>query len=523
LLILAGVSLNLISGSNGILTRAENARVQTQKGKYYEEIELDIMAERLERIERTKEEPFITSLETTLNAKSWVSSVAKDTTNNILSVITEEGYEITIQVYNDENYAEIIAFSEVAGATYAITYDANGGEEANEVREIKSGFSTTTLARTIFTKSGKKIIGWSTNSSATEAEYEPEQTITPAGDMTLYAIWADQTAEIVFNSNLGTGTMANQPLTINSATAINTNTFTRTGYTFSGWNTLANGTGTSYCTNENDTTITALSEEEITLYAQWTEVVSITLSFNNNPKLTENTNITIDATAGEGISMIELKVAKGNNTPVVIYEYSPNTATDNRSLTLSNLTASSNIRKSNLLGLDFGDMTATAVITSESGATSTTEGIAIKNYTIGNATALKSFSKHVNEGNAMSGETVVQLANVTGVASFTPIGYMTNASNNTGPYFAGTYNGNGYNIGIQTWTIPNTLDQGIGIFGYTSGAILKGIKSTGNISQSSISRIGGVVGYASSGTIESCINSGNITGNAEIGGVSRTL
>ena len=42
------------------------------------------------------------------------------------------------------------------------------------------------------------------------------------------------------------------------------NAFTRTGYTFSGWNTLANGTGTAYA-DQASYPFTA----SVTLYAQW--------------------------------------------------------------------------------------------------------------------------------------------------------------------------------------------------------------------------------------------------------------
>ena len=40
--------------------------------------------------------------------------------------------------------------------------------------------------------------------------------------------------------------MASQSIAYGSSAALTANGFTRTGYTFAGWNTLANGTGTSY-------------------------------------------------------------------------------------------------------------------------------------------------------------------------------------------------------------------------------------------------------------------------------------
>jgi uncharacterized repeat protein (TIGR02543 family) len=69
---------------------------------------------------------------------------------------------------------------------------------------------------------------------------------------------------VTFNGNGSTsGTMSNQ--TASSPTNLTTNAFTRTGYTFAGWNTAANGSGTSYL-NGASFPFTA----NATLYAQWT-------------------------------------------------------------------------------------------------------------------------------------------------------------------------------------------------------------------------------------------------------------
>jgi uncharacterized repeat protein (TIGR02543 family) len=50
------------------------------------------------------------------------------------------------------------------------------------------------------------------------------------------------------------------------------NTFTRVGYTFVGWNTAADGTGTSYA---NGAIYTMRDAADVTLYAQWVQVPTI--------------------------------------------------------------------------------------------------------------------------------------------------------------------------------------------------------------------------------------------------------
>jgi len=72
--------------------------------------------------------------------------------------------------------------------------------------------------------------------------------------------------KITFNANGGTGTMGVQTIPANIATALTANAFTREGYTFDGWNTLADGKGTAY-TDEQEVTLSA----DTTLYAQWKE------------------------------------------------------------------------------------------------------------------------------------------------------------------------------------------------------------------------------------------------------------
>lgn len=72
-------------------------------------------------------------------------------------------------------------------------------------------------------------------------------------------------ATITFNANEGLGTV---PSSINTyvgvANTIPSNSLTRTGYAFNGWNTASDGSGTAYATGS---TITPTGD--VTLYAQW--------------------------------------------------------------------------------------------------------------------------------------------------------------------------------------------------------------------------------------------------------------
>jgi uncharacterized repeat protein (TIGR02543 family) len=83
-------------------------------------------------------------------------------------------------------------------------------------------------------------------------------------------------AQVTFNANSGSGTMSGQSAA--RATNLSTNTLTYSGYTFAGWNTSANGSGTTYADGASFP-FTA----DTVLYAQWTLIPVATASPTPNP------------------------------------------------------------------------------------------------------------------------------------------------------------------------------------------------------------------------------------------------
>lgn len=100
-----------------------------------------------------------------------------------------------------------------------------------------------------------------------------------AGDTYVYANgkWALKGNEIAitFDPNGGAGSM--EPMSVNPGVGnkLTDNTFTRENYTFTGWNTAADGTGKTYADGE----IVNFSADT-TLYAQWTQNPVITFDAN---------------------------------------------------------------------------------------------------------------------------------------------------------------------------------------------------------------------------------------------------
>ena len=59
------------------------------------------------------------------------------------------------------------------------------------------------------------------------------------------------------------------------------NGYSKTGYTFKGWNTKADGSGTSYADEQRVKNLTSINGATIVLYAQW-EPISYTIKYDGN-------------------------------------------------------------------------------------------------------------------------------------------------------------------------------------------------------------------------------------------------
>lgn len=109
---------------------------------------------------------------------------------------------------------------------------------------------------------------------------------------------------IKFDANGGSGTMDSLSCTCNTDVTLTANTFTRTGYTWEGWNTAQDGSGDSYADEASVENLTATDGETITLYAQWTPITyTITYDMNGHgtAKSSLPTTYTIEDTVTIGM------------------------------------------------------------------------------------------------------------------------------------------------------------------------------------------------------------------------------
>ena len=153
--------------------------------------------------------------------------------------------------------------------TYTITYFAQRGDSVSPQTKTY-GVSLTLSTEPTGESSDWTFLGWNTSSTATTALYSAGGTYTANKSATLYGIWK-RDFTITYYANDGTGDSSTQTITIyNTAESasnveLSSTVPTRTNYQFNGWNTEANGSGTSYAAGA---TISTLSND-INLYAIW--------------------------------------------------------------------------------------------------------------------------------------------------------------------------------------------------------------------------------------------------------------
>ncbi|MBE7090585.1 MAG: hypothetical protein E7363_01565 [Clostridiales bacterium] len=165
------------------------------------------------------------------------------------------------------------------GNLNTLNFNGNGATSGEmQDMQIRSD-ATAVLTANGFTKTGYTFMGWATSASGSVA-YENRATYTMGTDSeyTLYAVWELTENVITFDGNDATsGTMANQTVYKYGNKTLNTNAFSRPGYTFMGWAESASG-AVKY---QNGATVTFQQKEGYTLYAVW-QANTNTLKFNGN-------------------------------------------------------------------------------------------------------------------------------------------------------------------------------------------------------------------------------------------------
>ena len=182
------------------------------------------------------------------------------------------------------NNGTITLYAKWTGISYSVKYNGNGSTSGSMSNQSFVYGTSQYLSSNLFTRTGYTFAGWAKTSTGnvvySNGQSVSNLTSTNNGTVNLYAKWTANTYTVKFNSNGGTGSMGNQTFTYGNAQNLNSNIFTKTGYTFVGWATSTNG-NVVYTDGQSVSNLTSTNNGTINLYAKWT-VNTYTVKFNSN-------------------------------------------------------------------------------------------------------------------------------------------------------------------------------------------------------------------------------------------------
>ena len=165
---------------------------------------------------------------------------------------------------------------------FYITYDSNNDKGETKIYPVKAGEEVKLEDGSLFTMDGMKIGSWNTAKDATGTRYDLSSSYTGTKDMTLYAKWR-QIDDVVVSYDANNATEGTAPAQSDGFDPEETNitiagqgNLKRTGMTFTGWNTKADGSGTTYLPGS-----VYKGSVSLTLYAQWARGFTITYHYKN--------------------------------------------------------------------------------------------------------------------------------------------------------------------------------------------------------------------------------------------------
>ncbi|WP_217593506.1 S-layer homology domain-containing protein [Cohnella sp. GbtcB17] len=167
--------------------------------------------------------------------------------------------------------------------THTVTFDKNGGDtEASPATLNVTDGETVAALPAPPTRPGYTFAGWNTLQNGGGTVFDATTVV--SGNVTVYAQWSLPSYTVTFDKNGGNteATPTSWNVTAGGTVAALPAPPTRPGYTFAGWNTLPDGSGSSF-------DATTVVSGNVTVYAQW--------SLSLNPP---NAPANLRATPGDG-------------------------------------------------------------------------------------------------------------------------------------------------------------------------------------------------------------------------------
>jgi uncharacterized repeat protein (TIGR02543 family) len=233
-----------------------------------------------------------------------------------ISGATSSTYVLTADDAGFAVYAEVIAVNPVGpsaakgdenaymtfiASEVTYSYEGADGGTRPDSQSFTPNSSSSSVTLPSPTKTGYTFQGWYTAATGGTKVGDAGATYSPANSVTLYAQWMLSSYTITFNKGTqGSGgdnsltKTHDDALTLPNSTTANS-WFTRTGYTVTGWSTVAGGTSSDFALGGSLNT-----NEADTLYPVWSaNTYTVTYRYNDATGGDDNTssNFTVDGTA----------------------------------------------------------------------------------------------------------------------------------------------------------------------------------------------------------------------------------
>ncbi len=176
-----------------------------------------------------------------------------------------------------------------------ITLNANGGTisgaASTSVNVTIGGNTSVTMDVSSYVpvRTGYTFLGWAASASSSSGS---KTTVSVTFNQTLYAVWQANTYTVTFNANGGKCDTASKPVVYDSAYG-ELPQAERTGYSFGGWFTAAQGG------SKTESTDIVKTASDHTLYAQWSaNTYTVNFDANGGSCTTKSTDVLYDSAYG---------------------------------------------------------------------------------------------------------------------------------------------------------------------------------------------------------------------------------
>ena len=192
-------------------------------------------------------------------AVNWAA--IKDITNGMDGVFGTDNI-----IEREDAVTFLYRYIQSQSTRFNIKYDLQGGRASGNPTTYMSG--STASVSNVPSRTGYYFEGW-TGSNGSTPERIVRLTSSDRGDKVYTANWRRNTYTVNFDANGGNGNMNDLHLEYDVLNALPTNTFTKDGAEFVGWNTEPDGSGQSFEDRARVMNWSATDGDIITLYAQW--------------------------------------------------------------------------------------------------------------------------------------------------------------------------------------------------------------------------------------------------------------